>query len=310
MSSQIPTSYVDSFSANVFHLSQQKGSRLQPSVRNEHQNSESAFWDRIGSVVAQLKTSRHSDTPQLDTPHSRRRVTLDDYIYADLVDDEDLRRTLNDPTNDYALAAVWALGRSKDDVMITAALGTAFGGQKGGTSVTFPNAQKLAAVSGGAGSNMNVQVLRRAKKVLDEGEVDPDIPRFIVMEASQFESLLSETEIASADFNSVRALVQGEIDTFMGFNFMRSQRLNLQSGTLNFNNTTGAVGSGSGDADGYRRAFAWAMDGLLLSTSREINVRIDERADKSYATQVFASMGIGATRMEEEKVVEILANES
>ena len=38
--------------------------------------------------------------------------------------------------------------------------------------------------------------------------------------------------------------------------------------------------------------------------------RIDERADKSYATQVYYCMSIGATRMEEAKVVEVQATES
>lgn len=310
MSNEIPVWFVDQFSSNVLHLSQQKGSRLQSAVRNETQKAESGFYDRIGAVSAQDKVGRHSDTTYSNTPHSRRRVTLEDKFFSDLVDDEDKRRTLNDPTNEYAIAAVNALGRGKDDVVISAALGNAYGGQKGGTTISFPNSQKIASVSGGAGSNLNVQALRRAKKKLDEAEVDQDMPRFWALSASQMESLLSETEVTSADFNSVRALVMGEVDSFMGFKFIRTQRLLTQSGSLNFNTSSGAVGSGSGDANGYRRTFAWSMQGLLLATSKDITAKIDILPTKHYATQVYACMGIGATRMEEEQVVEILCNEA
>ena len=309
MSSQIDVSYVKQFSANVFHLSQQKGSRLQPLVRNETQKGDSAFYDRIGTVAAVLKTSRHSATPQMDTPHSRRRVTMNDYEWADLIDDQDKIRSLNDPTSDYAQAAMWALGRAKDTVIIDAASGSAYGGVSGGTAVTFPTTQKIHAVSGGALSGLNVGALRHAKRRLDEAEVDPSIPRYFVCQARQIENLLAQTEVTSSDFNTIKALVQGEVNTFMGFNFIRLQLLNLETGAPTFNLTTGAYDGGGSSANGNRRCLAFASNGLLLSTGAEVKGRVSERADLSYSTQVYASMSLGATRMEEEKVLEVYVDE-
>ncbi len=310
MSFQITEAFVKQFNSNVILLSQQQGSRLQPWVRNESQKGKSQFFDRIGPVTAQKKTSRHSDTPQIDTPHSRRRVTLNTYEHADLIDNADKVRMLIDPASDYAKSFVWAFGRAKDDNVIEAASGTAYAGEEGSTTVELPNSQKLASVSGGAGSNLNVQALRRAKKALDQNDVDPSIRRYISYTSSQQENLLSETETTSADFNTVRALVQGELDTFVGFQHNRTERHILQSGALAFDVASGEVGAGAGDADGYRKAIAWAEDGLLLSTGMDIMTRIQERADKSFSMQVFAAMDIGATRLEEEKVVEILCNEA
>jgi hypothetical protein len=294
----------------VFHLSQQQGSRLRNFVRTETQNGESQFFDRIGSVTAQELTSRHSDTPQIDTPHSRRRVTLTDYVHADLVDTVDKIRMLMDPTSEYSKSFMWAMGRAMDDKIIENADGNAFGGVDGGTTVAHPNEQKLASVSGGAGANLNVQALRRAKKKFDEDDIDPSIRRYIAHQASQAESLLSETEITSSDFNTVKALVQGELSTFLGFTYIRLERLLTQSGALLFDVTSGEVGAGAGDADGYRRVLAWAQDGLLLAVGQDMQAEIDRRADKNFSTQVFARMSIGATRMEEEKVVVILSDES
>ncbi len=86
-------------------LAQQMGSRLRDAVRIENVVGKNAFIDQIGSATAQVRTTRHADTPQIDTPHSRRRLTLADYEYADLIDDQDNVRMLIDPTSAYAQAA-------------------------------------------------------------------------------------------------------------------------------------------------------------------------------------------------------------
>ena len=310
MSFQVTTAFVKQFSANVFHLSQQKGSRLRGRVRTETQMGESQFWDRIGLVTAQELSGRHVDTPQIDTPHTRRRVTLTDFVHADLVDNADKLRMLMDPTSEYSQSFQWAMGRAMDDKIITNADGNASGGKEGGTTVAHPDSQKLASVDAAAGANLNVQALRRAKRTLDANDVDESIMRHIAVQSSQLESLLSETEVTSSDFNVVKALVQGEINTFLGLNFIRLERLQLQSGALTFDTTTGVVGGGGDDADGFRRVLVWAQDGLLLTIAQDMQAKIEERADKNFSTQVFARMSIGSTRMEEEKVVVILCDES
>jgi hypothetical protein len=310
MSSEVTTAFVQQYSANVFHLSQQKGSRFQSAVRNESQKSKSSFYDRIGSVTAQLRTGRHADTPQMDTPHSRRMVTLGDYEYADLVDDADKLRMLNDPTSDYAIAAMWALGRAKDDVIIAAASGNAYGGETGGTTVALGTGQEIHAVSAAALSTLNVATLRLTKRIFDSADIDPSITRYFALKSYQLSSLLAQTEVTSSDFNSIKALVQGEVDTFLGFKFIRSERLGTLAATNIYSVTTGLYDAGGTAATGYTRCLAWASDGLLLATAQEAKARIGERADKSYSNQVYCSMGIGATRMEEAKVLSVGAKDS
>lgn len=310
MSFEITEAFVKQYNSTIYNLVQQKGSRLRPKTRNESQKGQEQFFDRLGSVVAAKKTGRHSDTPLISTPHSRRRVTLEDFEHADLIDDVDLIRTLIDPASSYAQAFMWSFGRAMDDEIILAADGIAFAGQNGQTQVPHPNSQKIASVKSGAGAGMNVQALRRAKKKLDQSDVDPSITRYAAINAESMESLLEETEITSSDFNTVRALVQGEVNDYMGFSFVRLERVLAQSGALLFDVTTGAVGSGGGDADGYRRNIFWAQDGLIFSQGMGMTTRITERADKSFSTQVFARMSVGATRMEEEKVVIVLSKEA
>jgi len=284
MSSQVTTAFVQQYSANVQMLSQQMGSLLRDKVRVESITGKNAFLDQVGSVTAVEKTSRHSDTPQIDTPHARRRISLSDYEFADLIDQQDKVRLLIDPTSSYAQAAAMAMGRAIDDVIITAALGTAYTGETGSTSTA--NANQIVHASAG----LNIAKLRTAKQTLDLSDVDPSIPRHIIVSPKQISDLLNITEVTSSDFNTVKALANGEINTYLGFNFIVSNRLSL-SGTT-------------------RSCIAFAQDGLALGIGKDVNARIDERADKSYATQVYYCMSIGATRMEEDKVVEVQCTES
>jgi hypothetical protein len=286
MSVQITTAFVEQYKSNVFHLAQQKGSRLRDAVRTETVTGKSHFFERIGSVAAAKRTSRHADTPRMDTPHSRRKVTMDDYDWADLIDQEDKVRMLISPQSEYAMAGAWAMGRAMDDAIIEAATGNAFGGASGGTTVALPAGQKIAV--GGAG--LTLEKLIEAKEILDGNDVDPDEPRYMIATSKQMSNLLNLQKVTSADYASVKALVQGQIDTYLGFNFIRTERLGL-------------------DGNGDRQVLAFCKSSIGLAVGQDVNTRISERADKNYATQVFLSMTIGATRVEDEKMVEIACSE-
>jgi len=320
MSSEITVARSQQYSDSVQHLSQQKGSRLRSAVRNESQKGKSAFYDRLGESVAQQIPSRHADTVLTDTPHSRRRVTLKDFAVADMIDDQDKARMAWDPQGLYAQSQGMSIGRAYDDEIILRAVGLAYGGEEGATSVLLSEANRYASVAATAGAPLNLGALRRSKQRLDAGEVDPSLPRYFVHSSSGLFSLLGDSTITSADYNTVRALVNGEIDTFMGFKFIMSERLPTLDAAAealgyedNFDLDDGHVVTGvAGDASGYRRNFAFAggpMGGLLFAEGIGMQSRIAERVDKNHNTQVHTKASFGGTRMEEAKVVEILTNE-
>ena len=94
---------------------------------------------------------------------------------------------------------------------------------------------------------------------------------------------MAETEVSSSDFNTVKALVQGQVDSFLGFKFIRTQLI-------------------ENDSNSDHKVLYFAKSGIKLAIGSEPVARISERADKNHATQVFFSMCIGATRMEEIQV--------
>jgi len=291
MSTEVNKAFVQKFRDTFIHLVQQKGSRLRDYVRlNADVVGKYDHFDRIGSTSAQKITSRHSDTPLISTPHSRRRVSMDDYNWADLIDKADKVRMLADPASDYMKAGVWAMGRKMDDIIIAAMSGnaTTIDENDASSNVALPAAQKVAV---SATTDMNITKLMQAKKILDASDVDPDLPRHIVMKSNQFYDLLGDSEIQSSDYNTVKALVAGDIDTFMGFKFHRSERL-------------------AQDASNDTLCLAWIPEGIGLSMGMDVKTEISERADKNHSTQVYAQMCLGAVRIEDEKVVEIACTDS
>ncbi len=290
MSVNITEAFVQQWERGITHLAEQKESRLRNAVRMVRiAAGDRAFIDQIGSVTAVPATTRHGDTPLTDTPHSRRRVTLTPYKHADLVDKSDQIRTLNDPTNAYMVAFGRAFGRAIDDVIIAEFFANAFTGVAGATSTPLPTGDFI--VDSAGTSRMTVAKLAEAGRVLRENENEPAEGFFVAMSETQIEDLVTDSTVSSFDYNTKKTLVDGTIEKFLGFNIVSTERLPV-------------------DGNSDRRCFAWAKNSMALAIGEDVNGRISERDDKNYSTQVFMSMDIGATRMDETGVVEILCDEA
>ena len=288
MSTQITTAFVKQFTNGITMLAQQKNSRLRGLVKTESGiTGDRAFFDQIGSVTATPYTTRHGDTPLTDTPHSRRMVTMTPYKHADLIDRADKIRTLNDPQNDYVRAFGAAFGRAIDQKIIDKALASASTGVDGSSSTSFDTTNYQIAHNS---EGMTLAKINEAKQILDAAENDDMGGYSLAVQSKQVENVMNDSTITSADYNTMRLLSRGEINTFGGFNWTRLELLSLSSTT--------------------RSCLAWARDSLLLAIGENPNGRISERADKNYSVQVFYSMDIGSTRMDETGVVEVQCTES
>lgn len=299
MSFQVDTALVQSYKANLEIKFQQRGSRLRQFVREESQNSEFDFHDRIGPTAAVKVKNRHSDTPLVSTPHDRRRCATEDYDWADLIDKRDKIRMLADPTSAYTVNATYALGRSMDIAIVEAAFATAYSGKTGQTSVTFPSSQQVAADyhdSGGSGTtNLTLDKLRKIRLMFDlEEAVDWDASEelYMAVTAWQINSMLRQDKMTDIDTAAVKALVNGEIDTFMGIKFIRVHP---------------SVIPKSGD---NRQCPVWTRNGILLAVADDIMVDVGPRRDKRNSVQVYVCASFGATRMWEEQVVRVLCDET
>lgn len=311
----IEQAFVDMYSANVMHLSQQEESRLFMYCRQENHEGEAKFYDRLGTSEMKRKEGRNSDVVYSTPDHSRRMVVLEDWYDAFLVDEEDKLRTLQSPESEYAIMMAASLGRKMDEIIIDGALGNAYGGKKGQTAVSLPSSQKIVAHDGSGltGVGLNVKTLRAVRKLFKQNEAIKKGEKLIfAYAAQQADDLLASTEVTSSDFAAVKALVDGEVDTYMGFKFVETELLPFTEANVTYNKDTGAYGSGTGTltAGEGRRCFAFTANrALLFSSARLLNSRVTEIPNKHYANQVYSAMSFGGTRMEEEQVVEVLCKE-
>jgi hypothetical protein len=190
MSTEINKAFVQQFSGNLIHLLNQEGSILMPTVRMEKVKAKSHHFDRIGRGTVVKRTSRHGNTPLNDVAHSRRRVQMDDYEWADLIDHQDQIRMLIDPTSDYAKAAAWDLGIKTDEIIIDALNGnaTAVDADDTGSNVALPSSQIVDEDFNTNDSNLIVEKLIEARRLLAKHSGSIREPLHIVVNSSALHS--------------------------------------------------------------------------------------------------------------------------
>jgi hypothetical protein len=299
--STVTTAFTAKYGNGVYLLAQQKKSRFASKCRNETvTGAKDAYFDRLGEVEAEDITTRHPATPNNEQAHTRRRVTMTDSHTNSYLDHQDKLKMLESFENPYQVTQAAALGRKIDDKIIAAALGTAASGVDGTTSVAFKdeaisiNGDGTATTLGTLAAVATIVDISLAKMLLmlqifNQEDVDPDIAKYWAVNPKSTSDMLDLTEIGSADYNTVKALVEGSVERFAGFNWFWSNRITKDAAT----------------ETGYR-SIAWAQDGILFASAEGVMTRISEREDLSYAIQVYSRMSNGAVRMEGAKVHECL----
>lgn len=303
MSSEITTAFKKGFADNFDMLYQQRESKLGMCVRRETQNSEAKFFDFVGETGVQWDPPRHGDTPQIDTPHTRRKVTMHNAVWADKIDKADEVQAITDPTSAYTNAGVAAMHRAKDERILEALGAIAYTGKEGTTAINHYDAGECRVING-IGTLMDPGDIETTSEetgltlakigligdLMDDASV-PEMGRYIVANSRQKWYLLGSTKATSSDYNTIRALVNGEINSYLGFTFiwLPSDRF-----------TENAVDSGCYDCYGFHR------DSVILTTGIDLTTEVDRLPTKNYSVQVFAQMMIGATRLQGPGVVKIL----
>ncbi len=295
MSINVPTHFSQQYATNIQLLLQQRGHKLRGLVSTgSHVGKAAQVVQQFGAIEMQPVIGRFQPMGRVDAPADARWVHPTDWDLPQLIDAFDLLRLVTDPTSMYVQNSVFAAGRKMDDLLIDAAFGTAKTGETGATSTTFPAAQQIAVDFGAAGAvGMTVAKLKEARRLLKAAEVDLDTEELTVILTAQQESdLLSEAEVTSRDFTDRPVLTDGKLTRFLGFNFRHSERLDT-------------------NGSGYRRCPAFAKSGLYLGIWGDLTTNISRRNDlQSEPWQIYAKMTMGATRLEEKKVVEIICSEA
>lgn len=301
MSYDIPQHYQDQYTTNVEFLLQAEGGLLSDCVMvGSHKGEFASPVNQFGAVKAQRRTQRHADTPLISTPHARRWVQPSDYEWADLIDAQDVLRTLIDPQSAYTVNGVNAMRRAQDDQVLFGFFGDAKTGPKGAGTETFDTTtyNVAATVGAGASTGLNVAKLKRVRKIFRQAHVDLERdPIYMLLTAEEEEDLLTQTQVINMDYQTKPVLEDGRVTRFLGINFKYMEFTDEAFYDAAVNMSDGA---------GVNYNPAWARSGMHLGIWESLMVRVGERADKGYSTQVYVRGSYGATRLQQGKVIRVL----
>ncbi len=279
MAVSISNAFVTLFDSEVKQAYQ--GQRLLAGVTRERAGVEGSTvkFPKIGKGSATIRVPQTDVTP-LNVSYSQVTATMEDYIAAEYSDIFNQQKVNFNERQELVQVVSGAIARRMDQVVLDAIAAT------GTTAITND--------IGGTDTNLNVTKLREAKKTLDAKNV-PAEGRCILVHANNLSSLLGETEVTSSDFNTVRALVTGEVDTFLGFKFI----------TLGDRDEGGLAVDGSSD----RTIFAFHRDAVGLGIGMGQQSRVDYIPEKT-SFLVASMFSAGAVAIDDEGIIPIICRES
>lgn len=271
--------YAQAYGQNIIQLAQQKYSKLINTVyMKPNVKGKTFFQDQIGEWAMSTKGGRNVQTPNNDPALARRMGVMLDYHDNRMLDRGDELKSISDPRSAYTIAAARSLGRKIDDVIIAAAVSTTTASGETG-STTAPTTATLAITTG----MLHIGDVANMKLALDNSDVEQE-DRILVITPTLLASALADEKITSADYAAVKALVNGQIDTYMGFKWIQSTRIAEQSGL---------------------EGLVYQKYALCLAMAAQPMVKTDQRADLSYSWQIYYELNCGAVRLEEDRIRKI-----
>lgn len=277
MAVAISNAFVQMFDAEVKQAYQ--GARALAGLTRERTNVEGnqVKFPKIGKGTATVRVPQTDVTP-LNVSYSQVTASMSDYIAAEYSDIFSQQKVNFDERRELVEVVSGAIGRRMDQLVIDALNASS-------TSLT------VATTIGGAGTNMNIEKLIETKKLMDTNNV-PSEGRTMIIHANNLAGMLGETEITSADFATVKALVSGEVDTFMGFKFV----------------TLGDRDEGGLPLPSTRTCFAFHRDAVGMGIGMNQRSEINYVAEKT-SFLVSSMFSAGAIAIDDEGIVKISCTE-
>jgi len=286
-----PQFYTTQYGANWEHLVQQQDSRLMEYCRLVTVRGKERTFNQIGKAAMVQITGRTEETVAVPGDYRKRWVRTLPYHDVRWFDEFDATfyGEVTEPDSDTVKSQAMAVARQCDQVGLDAFFGTNYEGELGTTAQAFATANVIA----NAGTNLNTAKLITAREKLSAAEAfsegNADDALICVITANQVSALMNDLLFQNADHNTQRGLVEGQPTTWLGFKFIRTELLPK--------------------AANIRSCLAYVKSGAVLAKGDQ-TVDICRRKDRNNAIQVRTTVLLGATRIEEDKFVQIDCDET
>ncbi len=232
----------------------------------------------MGKGLANQKSTAAEVTP-MDIAHSFATAVLENWLAPEYTDIFDQAEVNFDEKQELAYTIAGALYRRREQLIIDS--------MDAATVAIVPDTIGTA--------NLNVEKILRASKELNDAGVPMDKERHIATSASGLEAMLGETQVGSSDFSSVRALMTGELNFWMGFNW-HIVEARVEGGL-------------SIDGGLIRSSYAWHKEAVGIATALDITTEVNWIPHRT-AWLANGIMKSGTAIREEAGVVRILHDET
>ncbi len=205
MARSLTNNKVEEFDALVKQAYQGTG-KLRSSIRvKTGVVGASVQFPKFGKGLATPRLPQ-TDVIPMNVQQSNVVATLEDWNAPEYTDIFDQQKVNYSERAELATTIAMAIGRRQDQLIIDS-----------WTAISFAAAQQVPKTVG-TNAAMDMTKLRRTAKLMNDVAV-PAGDRHIAWSPTASEQLLGSTPATSSDFNSVKALVNGDISSFMGFQF-------------------------------------------------------------------------------------------
>lgn len=280
---------------------QQLTSRLESYVNTEIINGESKRYQTLASVAARQITTRFGDTNPDDLDIEFRHLYINFKDSAHILDRREALQlgSVGSPHSQVLRLQLAAAGRDRDKTLIDGIRGTVQTGKTGAVGVALPAGQQISVSLGATNSNLNFEKILEVNRLLGAAsvtgqDVEGNSPVVLVISHNQIAALLKEPEFTSSDYSELRRLHTGEVINLMGMSIkcVAPDLLPYDSGTA------------------VRKCYAYARNSVVFGIAENPQAWVDELPTKRHDVQLRTEWGWGATRLDDEGVIEIPCDES
>jgi len=206
MSKNLSAVAVTEFDSMVKHAYQGMGLLKGAVTQRNNVVGDTYKFRRMGKGLANQKSTSDLVTP-MDVAHEFKTATLTNWNAPEYTDVFDAQDVNFDEKQELANTIAGALGRRTDQLVIDA------------MDASTPLTTTIGTNIGGTASNLNMaKIIKAQVELRDQGVPNSDL--FAAVNALGLGGLLNDEKATSADYQSVKALVNGDVDTLAGFKFI------------------------------------------------------------------------------------------
>ncbi|MCT4495396.1 phage capsid protein [Bosea minatitlanensis] len=247
--------------------------------------------DIIGATEARVDAPEGGDTPDVEATHEPVWVRPRRIDWGKVIKKEDQIKALTDYKSEYVQGGALAVVRKKNIILSDAFFNARLIGSEVPVATPWAGStvpQTVGSDDGSTAVGMNVKKILRAFKLLEDKEIvveEEDI--YLALDPQEIEDLYYDLTYVNKDYRSKAVLEEKRVLSILGIPIIPTKRI-------------------ADDSANVSAAALWCKSGMVWGEFDPVSVKSEPNPAKQYREHPYIETWIGATRLQDEKVIKIL----